>query len=126
MDAKFLSVRWLCGGLLIGVATVCLADAPQRKLPMVRIAPEMIQQTPQAMQLSTGLPYSTDGQYQPPNDVRSIPNGCAQNQASLCFDYRSGHAMYKPMRRLLPPIPGMTPHNLSIHRDKIVAEYSFK
>ena len=61
-----------------------------------------------------------------PKNLEHIPNGCARDSGSLCYDYRSGHAVFKPMRKLLPEIPGMTPHNLSIHHDKIVAQYTFK
>ena len=61
-----------------------------------------------------------------PKNVRQLPNGCDQNGGSLCYDYRTGRALYKPMRKLLPDVPGLTPHNLSIHRDKIVAQYTFK
>ena len=55
-----------------------------------------------------------------------MPNGCAHNSAALCYDYRTGRAVYKPTRKLLPGIPGLTPHNLAIHRDRIVAQYTFK
>ena len=61
-----------------------------------------------------------------PKNLDGIPNGCARHSASLCYDYRSGRAIYKPTRRLLPAIPGMTPHNLAVHRDKVVAQYTFK
>jgi hypothetical protein len=30
------------------------------------------------------------------------------------------------MRRFLPDIPGMTPHNLALSRNKITASYTFK
>ena len=133
ISAKFRLVRWLCGGMLIGVATICTAQTPLRKLPLVRITPDMLQQATQAPPTPKQPSYLTGMQY-PPHDIlpnnshnlRHIPNGCSHNQASLCFDYRTGHAVYKPMRKLLPDIPGMSPHNLSIRRDKILAEYSFK
>lgn len=62
----------------------------------------------------------------PTQNIEHIPNACSQHSGSLCFDYRAGRAVYKPMRSLLPPIPGMTPHNFSIRRDKVVVQYTFK
>jgi hypothetical protein len=63
---------------------------------------------------------------EPAGHLDSVPNSCARNGGGLCYDYRSGHAVYKPMRSLLPHIPGMTPQNLVIHRNRIVAKYTFK
>lgn len=56
----------------------------------------------------------------------SVPNSCARNGGGFCYDYRSGHTVYKPMRSLFPHIPGMTPQNPVIHRNRIVAKYTFK
>jgi hypothetical protein len=61
-----------------------------------------------------------------PGNAEYLPHGCSRKGGALCFDYRSGHAVYKPMRKLLPEIPGMTPHNLSINRGRIIAQYTFK
>ena len=134
---KFRWVRWLCGGLLAGASFVCTAQITLRKLPLIKISPELsaqgFAQNANAALPSNSVVYPGLNEYAPHNvlpgtasNLSQVPNGCAHNQASLCFDYRTGRAVYKPLRQLLPAIPGMSPHNLSIRRDKILAEYSFK
>ena len=51
---------------------------------------------------------------------------CRDPGASLCYDARTRKIIYKPMRKFLPEIPGMTPHNLAFSRNKITATYTFK
>ena len=133
MNIKFLSASWLFAALLMAVSPLSRAEAPSRSAAPLTITPEMIQQASTSVQPSKNAPYRLSKEVEPqdifhdiPRSLEHIPNGCAQNGASLCFDYRAGHAVYKPMRTLLPAIPGMTPHNLSIRRDKIVAQYTFK
>lgn len=130
-------VRWLCGGLMASAGCMCTAQTTLRKLPLIKISPELSAQG-FAQNALVALPtnsvvYPGLNEYAPhsvlpgtASNLSQVPNGCAHNQASLCFDYRTGHAVYKPLRQLLPAIPGMSPHNLSIRRDKILAEYSFK
>ncbi len=115
------------------VATTGIAEAPQRNIAPIMITPEMIQHASKAVQPPKDLSTRMRAAYQPHDPLTSTsgehphhPGGCAQNSGSLCFDYRTGSALYKPMRKLLPDIPGMTPHNLSIRRNRIVAEYTFK
>jgi hypothetical protein len=55
-----------------------------------------------------------------------VADRCRDPSASLCYDARSRKVIYKPMRSLLPGIPGMTPHNLTLSRNKITASYTFK
>lgn len=114
------------------------AEAPRNNggmvTPPVRITPEIIHDATMATQaaprdgsvLTADTPPQHDIFRDSPKNLERIPNGCAHNNGSLCYDYRSGSAVYKPMRKLLPDIPGMTPHNLSIRRDKVVAQYTFK
>ncbi len=59
-------------------------------------------------------------------DAKTPPNACGHGTSSLCYDYRTGSAIYKPMAGLLPAIPGLTPRNLTIRRNAIVASYTFK
>ena len=59
-------------------------------------------------------------------DAKTLPNACGHSTNSLCYDYRTGSAIYKPMAGLLPAIPGLTPQNLAIRRNAIVASYTFK
>jgi hypothetical protein len=55
-----------------------------------------------------------------------VSDRCKDPGASLCYDTRTRKFIYKPMRRFLPEIPGMTPHNLALSRNKITASYTFK
>jgi hypothetical protein len=61
-----------------------------------------------------------------PRDVRQEQSrsSCA-SQRALCYDQESGHIVYKPARRLLPDIPGLSPDGISLKRDKIVLKYTF-
>ena len=133
MSAKMPMAPWLFAGAMMAVATSGMAEAPPWKSVPVKFTPEMIQQASKAAQPSQDRSYLRHKEYQTQElfrdtskNITHVPNGCSQNSGSLCFDYRSGRAVYKPMRQLLPAIPGMTPHNLSIRRDKIVAQYTFK
>ncbi|MEO8102135.1 MAG: hypothetical protein ABI790_06390 [Betaproteobacteria bacterium] len=133
MNSTYLHRRALLATAMLVVATAGMAEAPPRRSVSTSITPEIVQQAALAAQSpaeqSIRLPDDRpaydlfhDTSRQPDH----LPNACTQKSGSLCFDYRTGHAMYKPMRRLLPAIPGMTPHNLSIRRNRIVAEYRFK
>jgi hypothetical protein len=44
---------------------------------------------------------------------------------SLCYDPASGRVVYKPARNYMPEIPGLTPENISVKRDRITLRYSF-
>ena len=134
MVAKFLPGNTLAAFALMVISTVAMADVTPLSTPPVKVARTiLIQQALGTVQRAQDLPTLTRQAYpaqniaqDTPKNLDHLPNSCAQNSGSLCYDYRSGRAMYKPMRNLLPGIPGMTPHNLSLHRDKIVAQYTFK
>lgn len=55
----------------------------------------------------------------------AIPGSCAAAGASLCYDYRTGRAVYRPARNLMPEIAGMKRESLSVKRDKVTFHYSF-
>ena len=44
---------------------------------------------------------------------------------ALCYDARSGHIVYKPARNWMPDLPGLTPDNISVKRDRIIFRYTF-
>ena len=133
MNKKFLPVPWLIAVALMAVTTVGLAEAPSRTAGALTITPEMIQRATQAIPppearlplLRRERPPDDSAQHVPENPAY-LPRGCAQKGASLCYDYHAGYAVYRPMLKLLPAIPGMTPHNLAIRRHRIVAQYTFK
>ena len=60
-------------------------------------------------------------------NVKTLPNGCGGTGSNaVCYDYRSGSTVFKPMRNLLPTIPGLVAQNLTIHRHTLIASYNFK
>ncbi len=135
MNNAFLNAISLTIFAMLGLPAAAVAEAlPRGTLPLT-VTPTMIQDAAKVTQLSPAagssivLRMANQGEelvYVAPRDSERIPNGCGKNPGTLCYDYRSGNAVYKPMRSLLPQLPGMTPHNLSIRRSKIVAQYSFK
>lgn len=54
------------------------------------------------------------------------PSSCATSALSLCYDYRTGHAVYKPARQLMPDIHGLQRESMSLKRSGIMLRYSFK
>ena len=53
-------------------------------------------------------------------------NACAQPAANLCYDYRTGRAVFKPARALLPEINGLRGESITIKRHGLYVNYSFK
>jgi hypothetical protein len=43
----------------------------------------------------------------------------------LCYDANSGHIVFKPARQFMPDLPGMTPENISLKKDRVIFRYSF-
>ena len=56
----------------------------------------------------------------------AIPGSCTASSNTLCYDYKTGRAVYKPARQLMPEISGMRRESLTLKRDKITFNYSFK
>lgn len=106
-----------------GMSNIATRDAPQEvSRTLLRTAPLTLRLPPAKAQPDVvSTEAATVATY-----AASLPNSCDRAAGALCYDYRNGRALYKPMRKLMPPIPGLTPHNLSIHRDKVILEYSFK
>jgi len=57
----------------------------------------------------------------PPAQSRSSCNA----DRDLCYDANSGHIVFKPARQFMPGLPGMTPENISLKKDRIILRYSF-
>jgi hypothetical protein len=60
---------------------------------------------------------------------RDIPQPQSRSSCTadrdLCYDANSGNIVFKPIRQFMPGLPGMTPENISVKRDRIVFRYSF-
>ena len=96
MSAKFLPSSWLFAAALMALATDSLAEAQGRSVAPVNISPKMIEQVSAPAQLTRDSPYllrGVDPQHDifrdAPRNLEHIPNGCAKNDGSLCFDYRA-------------------------------------
>lgn len=132
MNAGVLPVVRYFTGALLGAALPCFAQLPSAELP-TKAVPVMSGHMSAAI-LSVGRSAVAVRPADQPQPVAKqtewvanhASGGCPPDSGSLCNDYREGRVVYKPMRLLLPAILGMTPANLAVHRDKIVAQYTFK
>jgi len=59
-------------------------------------------------------------------DREPIPGSCSTSGGALCYDYRTGRAVFTPARELMPEIGGMHREGLALKRDKVTFNYSFK
>jgi len=60
-------------------------------------------------------------------ESKEVPNSCSSEDSSaLCYDYKRGRAVFKPTRNWMPGIPGMRPESITMKRDKLAFNYSFK
>ena len=60
-------------------------------------------------------------------ESKDVPNSCSSAEShSLCYDYKRGRAVYKPTRNWMPGIPGMRSESITMKRDKVAFNYSFK
>jgi hypothetical protein len=52
-------------------------------------------------------------------------NSSCNADREFCYDADSGHIVFKPARQFMPGLPGMTPENVSVKKDRIILRYSF-
>ncbi len=126
------------GGIcvLVALATLSLGSlGADAQASTATVSPKLLAQASIGSQPSaaaTNRPFRPE----PDNDIpgltlnaaldRSpIPGSCSASGNSLCYDYRTGRAVYRPARNLMPEISGMKRESLSIKRDKVTFHYSF-
>ena len=57
---------------------------------------------------------------------RHSPNSACGPESTLCYDMSDGgHIVFRPARRLMPDIAGLTRENITVKRDRIIFRYSF-
>ena len=111
------------------VLFVCAVPAPAQEPVGLKLQPKSILQSgvtaPYLAQALSGAPSAV---LSAPNslDREPIPGSCANSNGTLCYDYRTGRAIYKPARELMPEIAGMHRESLTLKRDKITLNYSFR
>jgi hypothetical protein len=59
-------------------------------------------------------------------DREPIPGSCNVSASMVCYDYKDGRTVFKPTRKLMPEIAGMRRESMTLKRDKITMNYSFK
>lgn len=64
--------------------------------------------------------------WQAPVTARGPRGACEATASDLCYDALEGRIVYRPARRLLPAVEGLTPESLAVRRDRIVLRYSFR
>ena len=78
--------------------------------------------------LAQALPAAPASVLSAPNslDREPIPGSCSVSNSTICYDYRTGRAIYKPARELMPEIAGLHRESLTLKRDKVTLNYSFR
>lgn len=126
---------WLTMAIIVPMPTVGVADVANIAVldTSQPLATDQIKQTSRVLLASPRLSYhlraaevSPHLTYMPQRENLGPSNSCDQRSSALCYDYRLGHAIYKPMQHLLPVITGLTPENVTFHRHKVIVRYSFK
>jgi hypothetical protein len=59
-------------------------------------------------------------------DGRTLTGACSQASTDVCYDYKQGRLIYRPARNWMPEISGFKPEHISVRRDKVTFQYSFK
>ena len=116
--------------LAMSATAPAAAGAPAAEAAPLQLRPKAAigaMTTPRGAAAPFAVPTDTvELDFPKPVDPRlaSSPSSCA-SQRSLCYDAGSGRIVYKPARKLMPTIQGLTPESISVKRDRIVLRYSF-
>jgi len=106
------------------------AAAEDGKQLNLQLKPKLLSATPAA---AAPAPFATPQS----DDSRPLDFGTAAPRhegnrsacgidSTWCYDAADGgRVVYKPARRFMPHINGLTPENISVKRDRIVFRYSF-
>jgi hypothetical protein len=57
---------------------------------------------------------------------RIAPGSCRQAGHDFCYELAERRIVYRPARRLLPRVEGLTPESVSLRHDRLVIRYSFR
>ena len=114
-----------CGVLALCIFPVQAQESPAFNLKMkaamqmsanVGTAPFRVEAAPRAPALRQSASAS----------LEPMPGSCSLSGATLCYDYRTGSSVFKPSRALMPEIRGMQRESVTLKRNKIAFNYSFK
>jgi len=120
----------ILGTLLAG----CLAGPCLAQTSALSIRPKLAEATSSPTPAPTRIaPFVADAaedipglSFNPALERAAIPGSCANAGESLCYDYKNRRTVYRPARKLMPDIAGMKRESLTLKRDKITMNYSFK
>jgi hypothetical protein len=51
---------------------------------------------------------------------------CQHSARDLCYDLLDGRLTYRPVRRYMPRIDGLTPESVSVRHNRVTFKYSFR
>jgi hypothetical protein len=114
------------------VLTACAfpALAPAQEHLGLKLQAKSVQQSAIVAPFNPGLvdvpaPFT---QLAPPRTLvrETIPGACSTSGGALCYDYMTGRAVLTQARELMPEISGMRRESLTLKRDKVTFNYSFK
>lgn len=114
------------------VLTACAfpAPAPAQEHLGLKLQAKSVQQSGILAPFNAGL-VDVPGpltQLAPPNtpDREPIPGACSTSGGALCYDYKTERAVFTPALELMPEISGMRREGLTLKRQKVTFNYSFK
>jgi hypothetical protein len=112
------------------ILTACTFPAQAQEHVGLKLQAKSVQQSGTVAPFNPGVvdvspPFT---QLAPPKalDREPIPGSCSISGGALCYDYRTGRAVFTPARELMPDISGMRRENITLKRDKVTFSYSFK
>jgi hypothetical protein len=131
------SLPWLRVAPALCAAALCVsvqaAEPPVRKSvkPTASTATKSIVLTTRSITAHSSGPAfgqvdrSNEWLKPPTSGSAAPPNACSASASSLCYDYRTGRAVFRPTKHLLPPVPGLKPESITLKRDRLALNYSF-
>jgi hypothetical protein len=122
-------MQTLCRCLML---TLCAFPALAQEHLSLKLQAKSVQQSGTVAPFNPGL-VDVDvsvplAQLAPPKklDREPISGSCSAGGGALCYDYRTGPAVFTRGRDLMPEISGMRRDSLTLKRDKVTFNYSFK
>jgi hypothetical protein len=58
--------------------------------------------------------------------LRGPQGACEYSKGDVCYDAADARLVYRPARRYMPKVDGLTPESVSLRPNRIVLKYSFK
>jgi hypothetical protein len=127
VSGGYLKVKALIRCLIL---TACAFPALAQEHLVLKLQAKSVQQTGILAPFNSGLVDVPEPlvQLAPPKSLERepIPGACSTSGDALCYDYKTGRAVFTPARELMPEISGMRRENLTLKRDKVTFNYSFK